>query len=137
MYDARSNAGYYRRSMIRARISGCVAVAMAMLCVACAAFGPLRRAKENSMFEPMHVPVHRGDDDLLTAGLGMDGLRKITPPAFVDPEHPTATELRRRAIWNNWRGIADLTPDGGYGALYGHVTDAPGREFATLATLPD
>src|SRR3546814_13396876 len=57
--------------------------------------------------------------DLLTAGLGLDGLRAMVPPAFADAAHPTAAELRRRAIWSNWRGIADLAPGGGYGTLYG------------------
>src|SRR5688572_24369829 len=51
---------------------------------------------------------HRGSDDLLTAGLGRDGLRAMAAPAFADPAHPTPMELRRRAIWSNWRGIADL-----------------------------
>ncbi|MBV6418647.1 MAG: D-(-)-3-hydroxybutyrate oligomer hydrolase [Steroidobacteraceae bacterium] len=46
-------------------------------------------------------------DDLLTAGLGSAGLLGAAP-AFADPAHPTARELRRRAIYMNWRGLADL-----------------------------
>ena len=84
----------------------------------------------------MRVSEHRGADDLLTAGLGLDGLRAMAAPAFADPEHPTAAELRRRAIWSNWRGIADLVPGGGYGELYGSVANVPGREFSALATVP-
>ena len=87
------------------------------------------------MIEPMRISEHRGDDDLLTAGLGLDGLRNMTPPAFADGEHPTPRELRRRAIWSNWRGIADLAADGGYGTVYGHVPNVPGREFTAFATL--
>ena len=34
--------------------------------------------------QPQHVTEHRGGDDLLTAGLGLDGLRAMTPPAFAD-----------------------------------------------------
>lgn len=79
---------------------------------------------------------HRDGDDLLTAGLGLDGLRKATPPAFADPAHPTPHELRRRAIWSNWRGIADLVPGGGYGEWYGSTANVPGREFTALAMLP-
>ena len=33
-------------------------------------------------------------------------------PAVADADHPTAAELRRRALYANWRGIADL-----YGSL--------------------
>jgi hydroxybutyrate-dimer hydrolase len=79
---------------------------------------------------------HRGPDDLLTAGLGLDGLRAMVPPAFADPARPTPDELRRRALWSNWRGIADLSPGGGYGTLYGSVAPVPGREFHAYATVP-
>ena len=88
------------------------------------------------MIQPQRVTEHRGHDDLLTAGLGLDGLRAMAAPAFADPAHPTAAELRRRAIWGNWRGIADLSPTGGYGQAYGSVASVPGREFSAFATLP-
>ncbi len=86
-------------------------------------------------FSTPRVTEHRAGDDLLTAGLGLAGLRAATP-AFAVAEHPTPAELRRRAIWSNWHGIADLTPAGGYGTLYGSTADVPGREYATLARLP-
>ena len=38
--------------------------------------------------------AHRGDDDLLTAGLGLAGLRG-PPAAFANAEVPTSSELRR------------------------------------------
>lgn len=88
------------------------------------------------MFSAERVTLHREGDDLLTAGLGPDGLRSLLPPAFADAAAPTAAELRRRAIWNNWRGIADLGPGGGYGSVYGSTANVPGREYAALATLP-
>ena len=91
---------------------------------------------EAGRFGPTHASIHRGADDLLTAGLGLDGLRGMTPPAFADAAHPTPAELRRRAIWSNWRGIADLSPGGGYGTLYGSTVAVPGREFSALAWLP-
>lgn len=84
----------------------------------------------------VRVTTHREGDDLLTAGLGRDGLRAVTAPAFADPAHPTPDELRRRALWGNWRGIADLMLDGGYGDWYGSTAAVPGREFSALATLP-
>ena len=108
------------------------ALGLAALLTGCAATG----ARHTALDLPMRVSEHRGADDLLTAGLGLDGLRVMTAPAFADPEHPTAAELRRRAIWSNWRGIADLSPGGGYGTLYGSLATVPGREFSALATVP-
>ena len=81
------------------------------------------------------LTTHRGADDLLSAGLGLSGLRGLPWP-FADPAHPTAQELRRRAIQTSWLGIADLSPLGGYGAIYGAVPDIPGREYQALARLP-
>lgn len=79
--------------------------------------------------------AHRVDDDLLSAGLGLAGLAGA-PAAFADPLHPTAEELRRRAIQTSWKGIADLGPLGGYGTVYGGVPDVPGREFQAFARIP-
>lgn len=88
------------------------------------------------MFSQPRASDHRGADDLLTGGLGLAGLRAMVPPAFADAEHPTPAELRRRALWSNWRGIADLVPGGGYAELYGSVANVPGREFSAFAQLP-
>jgi len=85
---------------------------------------------------PVQVTVHRGGDDLLSAGLGLTGLRGA-PSAYADPLHPSPAELRRRAIQASWKGIADLGPLGGYGSVYGAVPDVPGREYAAFARLPD
>ena len=41
--------------------------------------------------------AHRGEDDLLSAGLGLAGLRALPAP-FADAARPTPAELRRRAI---------------------------------------
>lgn len=87
-------------------------------------------------FRAERVTEHRDGDDLLTAGLGLTGLRQLAPPAFADPSAPTAAELRRRAIWSNWRGIADLAVGGGYGEVYGSTATVPGREFSAFATVP-
>ena len=94
------------------------------------------RGDAATMFTAQRTSLHRDGDDLLTAGLGLSGLQAMTPPAVADPERPSAAEARRRALWANWRGIADLTPAGGYGTLYGSVAPVPGREFHALATVP-
>ena len=67
----------------------------------------------------IHTHYDGVKNDLLTAGLGMTGLGSATPPGFVDPLNPTAEELRRFAIYTNYRALIDPTPGGGYGTLYG------------------
>jgi hydroxybutyrate-dimer hydrolase len=66
-------------------------------------------------------------DDLLTAGLGKTGMGG-TAPGFVDAANPTAAELRRRAIYANYRGIIDPSVAGGYGTLYGPNIDINGGD---------
>ena len=85
---------------------------------------------------PQRITDHRASDDLLTAGLGLAGIKNPVPPAFADTEHPTAEEARRRAIWSSWRGIADLSPNSGYGEVYGNAAPVPGREMTALVTVP-
>lgn len=108
-------------------------LALAAFAAGCASPG-MRDAAPT--FDAVRVTEHRDGDDLLTAGLGLDGLRAAAPPAFADPARPTPAELRRRALWSNWRGIADLSPGGGYGALYGSTARVPGREYHALARVP-
>jgi hydroxybutyrate-dimer hydrolase len=69
-------------------------------------------------------------DDLLTAGLGKTGLGGIAPAA-ADPLNPTPAELRKIAIFNNYRAILDITAGGGYGSLYGPNVDAKGAVTAS------
>ncbi|MEZ5461589.1 MAG: 3-hydroxybutyrate oligomer hydrolase family protein [Dokdonella sp.] len=88
----------------------------------------------DGLVSEMRTSVHQGSDDLLSAGLGLDGLRG-SAPAFADASSPTALELRRRAIYTSWRGIADLGPLGGYGEVYGAVPLVPGTEFSAFAQL--
>jgi hydroxybutyrate-dimer hydrolase len=66
-------------------------------------------------------------DDLLTGGLGAAGLGSTTAPGFADPANPTAAELRKRAIYNNYRALVDPTLNGGYGILYGPNVDVNGN----------
>jgi hydroxybutyrate-dimer hydrolase len=58
------------------------------------------------------------NDDLLTAGLGAAGLAGAAP-GYANALAPTAAELRRNAIYNNYRALVDMTVDGGYGRFYG------------------
>lgn len=66
-------------------------------------------------------------DDLLTAGLGKTGLMGAAP-AYAVPATPTASELRRNAIYNNYRALVDYTAAGGMGVLYGPNIDLNGGD---------
>ncbi|MES2346802.1 MAG: 3-hydroxybutyrate oligomer hydrolase family protein [Pseudomonadota bacterium] len=66
-------------------------------------------------------------DDLLTAGLGATGLAAATAPAYADPLNPTPAELRRNAIYANYRAVLDISANSGYGTLYGPNVDAKGN----------
>ncbi|MFC3107882.1 D-(-)-3-hydroxybutyrate oligomer hydrolase [Undibacterium arcticum] len=66
-------------------------------------------------------------DDLLTAGLGKTGLGAASPAA-ANPLQPSAAELRRIAIFNNYRAVLDISAGGGYGSLYGPNVDIAGND---------
>jgi hydroxybutyrate-dimer hydrolase len=66
-------------------------------------------------------------DDLLTGGLGKSGLQSATAPTQADPANPTAAELRRLTIYNNYRALVDPVPAGGFGTLFGPNVDANGN----------
>jgi hydroxybutyrate-dimer hydrolase len=65
-------------------------------------------------------------DDLLTAGLGKTGLAGAAPTVAVATA-PTAAELRRLAVYNNYRALIDIAANGGYGTLYGPNVDINGN----------
>ncbi|CAJ0802002.1 D-(-)-3-hydroxybutyrate oligomer hydrolase [Ralstonia condita] len=75
-------------------------------------------------------------DDLLTAGLGAAGLASATPPAVANATAPTAAELRRLAIYNNYRALVDTNAKGGYGTLYGPNVDAGGNVTSGSGMVP-
>ena len=107
------------------------------LAAACAVFGA------TAVFAHDHddAPIVRGSvkvtaydgvsDDLLSAGLNLTGLVSAVAPGFVDPLKPTPAELRRRAIYMNYRGIVDPVPAGGMGLLWG-----PGSPGAPVFPAP-
>jgi len=64
-------------------------------------------------------------NDLLTAGLGKTGLAGAVP-AYANAEQPTPLELRRNAIYANYRAVLDIAANSGYGTLYGPNVDASG-----------
>jgi hydroxybutyrate-dimer hydrolase len=67
----------------------------------------------------VHTHYDGVTNDLLTAGLGALGLQSATAPGVADPLHPTVEELRRLAIYNNYRALVDISTGGGFTVLYG------------------
>jgi hydroxybutyrate-dimer hydrolase len=86
-------------------------------------------------------------DDLLSGGLGKFGLHKDAfgkkdiaenpierwekAPHFDKSDEPTPDELRRRAIYNNYRALVDMStshPTAYYGEIYGPGVDFGGGE---------
>ena len=105
---------------------------------------------QHSMTVYSAITVGTGDSaatqDLLTGGIGRTGLGAATPPAYATTANPTAAELRRNALYANYRSILDPSANGGYGRLYGPNVSAegvvgtsegliPGREY--VASMDD
>jgi hydroxybutyrate-dimer hydrolase len=86
--------------------------------------------------EVIHTYYDGVSNDLLTAGLGKTGLGSPIAPGFADPLHPTAEELRRSAIYNNYRALLDPTSGGGYGTLYGPNVKPDGTVTASEGLIP-
>jgi hydroxybutyrate-dimer hydrolase len=105
--------------------------ALAAAILALSACGGDDDVVENKNIKPAYIGVvttssyDGSSDDLLTAGLGKTGLGGVAP-VVVDPLNPTAAELRKLAIFINYRAILDITAGGGYGSLYGPNVDAKG-----------
>jgi len=87
---------------------------------------------------PLRLEVDGIADDLLTGGLGLDGLRG-PPPGLARPEAPSARELRRRAIHAAYRNLLDTTEAGGFGRLYGPAAGEriAGVEYLFAIRTPD
>ena len=76
------------------------------------------------------------EQDLLTGGIGKTGLGAAAAPAYANPANPTADELRRNALYANYRGILDPTVGGGYGTLYGPNVSKNGAITASEGLIP-
>jgi hydroxybutyrate-dimer hydrolase len=111
---------------------------LTVACLASTAIGFLTAGMMEARADNDVVRTHYDGvtNDLLTAGLGKTGLGSPIPPGFVDPLNPTAEELRRSAIYNNYRALIDPTPGGGYGTLYGPNVKADGTVTADEGRIP-
>jgi len=75
-------------------------------------------------------------DDLLTGGLGKTGLASATAPSFANAAAPTPAELRRLAIWSNYRALVDMSANGGYGRFWGPNVDLNGNDTLGEGKIP-
>lgn len=94
---------------------------------------PESRPEPHVMASAVRATVHRDGDDLLTAGLGLTGLRGPAP-RMTDTEMDRSALLRRLAIHANYKGLADLGTTGGF-AADATLPEVPGREFHAFARL--
>jgi hydroxybutyrate-dimer hydrolase len=103
------------------------ALAAALLVAACGGDDDGPRANEKPSFVgSVRATEYDGNtDDLLTAGLGKKGLAAVAP-VYANAAAPTAAELRRNAIYQNYRALLDMTDKGGYGLFYGPNVTADG-----------
>jgi hydroxybutyrate-dimer hydrolase len=103
------------------------ALAAALLVAACGGDDDGPRANEKPSFVgSVRATEYDGNtDDLLTAGLGKKGLAAVAP-VYANAAAPTAAELRRNAIYTNYRALLDMTDKGGYGLFYGPNVTADG-----------
>lgn len=89
-----------------------------------------------------HTQYDGVTDDLLTAGMGATGLGSPTAPTFSDALNPSPSELRRLAIYNNYRALVDTSAGGGYGEFFGPSVGIgnegmiPGHEYIAFMAVP-
>jgi hydroxybutyrate-dimer hydrolase len=101
--------------------------------LACGAAPALADGAPPILRDSLQVTTYDGvTDDLLSAGLNQAGLQSGVAPGFANPLAPTPAELRRQAIWTNYRAIVDTFPGSGFGLLWGPLS--PGAPTIPGAT---
>lgn len=107
-------------------------LAPALLAAGCAGGGGDGREapRTEAVYERPALRFDGETDDLLTGGLGFEGLNSPAPPA--------GASLRTTAIHMNFRALIDVTEEGGFTRLYGPSKDAlkiAGWEYAALLKI--
>jgi hydroxybutyrate-dimer hydrolase len=113
-------------------------VAIVVLVAACQPDAPEPDRAEPGVAVPVELEIlsvdHRDEDDLVSAGLGLEGLASAAPTP-VSPDSPEADELRRLAFHAAWQGIYSMTPAAGVGGILDELPVVTGREFHAFLTL--
>src|SRR6202051_3386673 len=119
------------------RLSGATALALAIAALGLAAChgdddnnnGSQTNSLPSFISGSVRTQTYDGSsDDLLTAGLGKTGLASATPPGIANATAPSAAELRRLAIYSNYRALVDMSANGGYGRFWGPNVDLNGND---------
>ncbi|TDR23369.1 3-hydroxybutyrate oligomer hydrolase family protein [Marinicella litoralis] len=93
-----------------------IPVACCMLLLSCGN-RTAHKALQNTPPEVLKKIYYDGvEDDLLTAGLGLAGLRSTAPEI---PQQPSAASLRQASYYHQFKALNDLSTTGGFGTLYG------------------
>ncbi|SAL66664.1 exported hydrolase [Caballeronia arvi] len=124
------------QTLPRTVASGAFAILAAATLVACngsdddsSSGGPATNTLPAFVSGSVNTQTYDGtSDDLLTAGLGKTGLASATAPGIAKPAAPTAAELRRLAIYSNYRALVDMSANGGYGRFWGPNVDLNGND---------
>lgn len=74
------------------------------------------------------------ENDLATAGLGLEGLREKEPKA-ANPGRPSAFDLRRSAIYNSYKKLLPLADDIGYGRIHAKFWNDKGGAVSGYETI--
>ncbi|GAB4123493.1 MAG: D-(-)-3-hydroxybutyrate oligomer hydrolase [Wenzhouxiangellaceae bacterium] len=78
--------------------------------------------------------IERSIDDLVSSGLGVAGIQG-SAPAVDAPEQPDPLQLRRLAIYNNYRALQDVSGSG-FGDWHGPLRAVPGTEILARRQSP-
>ncbi len=118
------------------------ALAAPMMMLACVAASPAASAytlgDEPAFVVPGSVVTTTYDgvtDDLLTAGLGKTGLSGAAP-TIANTSAPTKAELRRLAIYANYRALIDPKAGGGFGTFFGPNVTVDGTPTTSEGKIP-
>ena len=114
----------------------CLSVLLALFSLVACTPGAVRH--ETPPIDVLKSVYYDGQsDDLLTAGLGLSGLRGAAPTSATQP---TAQQLRRLSYHQQFKALNDLSEAGGYGRLHGLLATqaaVPGWEHWTQRSVAD
>jgi hydroxybutyrate-dimer hydrolase len=113
-----------------ARCGAVTLIALAITsCTSVGSMGSSNVGPSNAKITALGHQVFDGQsNDLLTAGLGKTGLSQAALPALTDPNAPSVSDLRQRAIHANYRALIDPSVTGGFTRLYGPNIDITGKD---------